>query len=191
MEGKANTILLVGRPGSGKGTQARLLSEKLGWIRLSSGDRIRAIRDGDEPFSRRVREVYDRGTMLPDWFADYLLERGLLELDAYVGVVFEGFGRTKNQAEHLTEIIDWLGRNLIVFNLEVSEEEVRRRMLERAKTENRPDSDGDEKIDIRLEQYRACTLPAIEHFKRTVRVVDIDGQQSKEAIAEDIARILV
>ena len=101
-----NTVLLIGRPGSGKGTQAKILSNELGWIRLSAGDLIKEIRDGSEPFSPRVREMYDKGTLLPDWFADYLLESNLLELDTHVGVIAEGFGRTRSQAKHLSEIVE-------------------------------------------------------------------------------------
>lgn len=184
---KANIVLLIGRPGCGKGTQAKLLSEKLRWIRLSSGDRIKGIRDGNEPFSERVRAIYDKGTLLPDWFADYILERGLLELDPHVGIVCEGFGRTKNQAEHFMDIVEWLGRSLVVVNLEVPDEEVRRRMLERATVENRPDSDGIQKIDERLAQYRDLTAPALEFFRTKGVVVDIDGTKTREDIADDIA----
>ncbi|HEX5775034.1 MAG TPA: nucleoside monophosphate kinase [Candidatus Paceibacterota bacterium] len=183
-------VLIIGRPGSGKGTQAKLLSKRLGWIRLSSGDLIKQIRDGNEPFSARVREMYDKGTLLPDWFADYLLESGLLELDPHVGVVAEGFGRTGNQAKHLCEIASWLGRRLLVLNLDVSEEEVTRRMIERAKVEDRPDSNAMEKIRERLVQYTSETEPALEFFREKGLVVDVDGEPSPEEIARTIEKIL-
>jgi adenylate kinase len=185
-----NTILLIGRPGSGKGTQAKILSEELSWQRLSSGDRIKEIRDGSEPFSGRVREMYDKGTLLPNWFADYLLESALLDIDPYVGIVLEGFGRTKDQAEHLVEIVSWLGRNLVVFNLEVSEDEVLRRMLKRAETEDRPDSSDEEKIRARLAQYDAHTAPGLEYFRQQGVVVDIRGEQTPAEIAADIEKYL-
>jgi adenylate kinase len=185
-----NTVLLIGRPGSGKGTQAKLLSEELGWIRLSSGDRIKEIRDGGEPFSPRVREMYDKGTLLPDWFADYLLENSLLEIDSYVGIVLEGFGRTGYQAKHLVEIVSWLERNLVVINLEVSEEEVLRRMLKRSETQDRPDSNGEEKIRDRLKQYDEQTAPALAYFREQGKVIDIDGEQTPEQIATAIAAIV-
>lgn len=185
-----DTVLLIGRPGSGKGTQAMLLAKKLGWIDISSGNRIKEIRDGNEPFSPRVREMYDKGTLLPNWFADYMLESSLLELENHVGIVMEGFGRTESQARHLCEIVEWLGRHLLVINLEVSPEEVTRRMLERAKTENRPDSDASEKIEARLTQYEECTAPALALFKSKGLVVDINGEQTPEAIAKDIQAII-
>ncbi len=181
-----NTVLLIGRPGSGKGTQAKILSEELGWIRLSSGDRIKEIRDGAEAFSARVREMYDKGTLLPDWFADYLLESALLDLDTHVGVVAEGFGRTRSQAEHLAEIVAWLGRKLVVVNLEVSEEEVMRRMLERAKTEDRPDSNAADKIQTRLNKFTEDTGPALEYFRSMGVVIDINGELSPEEVSKEI-----
>jgi adenylate kinase len=187
MHKNTNTIVLIGRPGSGKGTQAKLISENLGWLRLSSGDRIKEIRDGGEPFTSRVREMYDKGTLLPDWFADYLLESSLLEIDSYVGIVLEGFGRTPYQAKHLLEIVSWLERNLIVFNLDVSEEVVTQRMLKRAETEDRPDSNGEEKILARLKQYDEHTAPALAYFREQGNVIDIRGDQSAEKIAQDIA----
>lgn len=190
MQNPIDTVLIIGRPGSGKGTQAKLLSEKLGWVRLSSGDRIKDIRDGNEPFSARVREMYDKGTLLPDWFADYLLESGLLELDNHVGVVAEGFGRTHSQAEHFSEIVSWLGRDLMVFNLEVSEEEALRRMLSRAETEHRPDSNEEHKVRDRFTQFNEHTAPALELLRSKGYVVDIDGTQTPEEVANSIERAL-
>jgi adenylate kinase len=187
---RVNTILLMGRPGSGKGTQAMLLAERLAWIRLSSGDRIKQIRDGNEPFSDRVRAVYDKGTLLPDWFADFLLENGLLELEPYVGVVTEGFARTKQQAHHYVDIIDWLGRNLMVINLEVSEDEALRRMESRSKTQDRPDSNSEEKMRGRLAQFTEDTMPALEYLRSKGLVQDIDGEKTPAQIAEDIEKLL-
>lgn len=187
MDSPVNMVLLIGRPGSGKGTQAKILSKELGWIRLSSGDRIKEIRDGSEPFSERVRGMYDKGTLLPDWFADYLLESGLLDLDTHVGIVAEGFGRTRAQAEHLSEIIAWLGRKLVVVNLEVSEEEVMCRMMERAKTEDRPDSNAEDKIRERLNKFTEDTGPALEYFRSKGLVIDIQGELSPADVAKEIS----
>lgn len=180
----------MGRPGCGKGTQATLLSERLAWIRLSSGDRIKEIRDGNEPFSARVRAVFDKGTLLPDWLADFILEQGLLELEPYVGVITEGFARTKQQAHHYAEIIDWLGRDLMVINLEVSEEEAMRRMKSRSEVQDRPDSNSEEKMRQRLDQFTTDTLPGMNYLRELGFVKDVDGEQTPEKIAEDIEKLL-
>lgn len=187
---RVNTVLLMGRPGCGKGTQATLLSERLAWIRLSSGDRIKQIRDGEEPFSARVRAVYDKGTLLPDWLADFILERGLLDLEPYVGVITEGFARTEQQAHHYADIIDWLGRSLMVINLEVSEEEAIRRMKGRNEVQDRPDSDSEEKMRQRLGQFSQETLPAMNYLRECGLVTDVNGEQTPEQIAEEIEKLL-
>ncbi|HWU24241.1 MAG TPA: nucleoside monophosphate kinase [Candidatus Paceibacterota bacterium] len=187
---RVNTVLLMGRPGCGKGTQATLLSERLAWIRLSSGDRIKEIRDGNEPFSARVRAVFDKGTLLPDWLADFILEQGLLELEPYVGVITEGFARTKQQALHYADIIDWLGRDLMVINLEVSEEEAMRRMKSRSEVQDRPDSNSEEKMRERLSLFTKETLPGLEYLRGLGFVQDVDGEQTPEKIAEDIEKLL-
>ncbi len=185
-----NTVLLIGKPGSGKGTQAKMLAEKKGWKNFSSGERFKEIRDGNMPYSVRVKEAYDKGAFAPDWFADYLLEDALLNLGSESGVVLEGFGRTKEQAAHVMDLLSWLGRELIVLNLEVSDEEVVRRMLKRSETEHRPDSDGEEKIKARLAQYEANTAGALAYFRELGVVQEINGEQSPEEIAAEIAAML-
>lgn len=187
---QTNTVLLIGRPGSGKGTQAKMIAAKNGWKLFSSGDRFKEIRDGNEPYSARVREMYDQGIFMPDWFADYLLESSLLEISTNTSAVLEGFGRTRDQAAHLMEIVEWLGRKLVVMNLEVSEEEVLRRMLKRAETEDRPDSSSEEKIKARIAQYDANTSPALEYFREQGVVVEIEAEKTPDEIAKDIEKIL-
>ena len=134
--------------------------------------------------------MYDKGILIPDWFADYLLETAMLGNSVDTGIILDGFGRTADQAAHLLEIIEWLGRGFIVLNLEVSEGEVLRRMLKRSETEHRPDSDGEEKIKARLAQYDANTAPALEYFRTKGVVTDINGEQTPEEIAIEIEQIL-
>jgi adenylate kinase len=183
-----NTVLFIGRPGSGKGTQAKLLGEHLGWVRLSSGDRFKTLRDATGALGDRVRKAYDKGEYMPDWFADYLLESGIVELDPETGVVAEGFGRTRAQAMHLREITAWLGRRLVVVHLDVSEDTAKARMMERSKSEHRPDSDDAEKIEGRFAEYRKNTEPALEYFREAGLVIDVDGTQTPDAIAEEVLK---
>lgn len=183
-----NIVLFIGRPGSGKGTQAKLLADHLGWVRLSSGDRFKSLRDSESALGERVRRAYDKGEYMPDWFADYLLESGIVELDPSTGVVAEGFGRTRAQAVHLCDITEWLGRSLAVVHLDVSEETAKARMLERSKTEHRPDSDDAAKVEARFAEYRKNTEPALEYFRGMGLVIDIDGNNTPDAIADEVRR---
>jgi adenylate kinase len=183
-----NTVLFIGRPGSGKGTQAKLLGEQLGWVRLSSGDRFKTLRDSTGALGDRIRAAYDKGEYMPDWFADYILESGIVELDPATGVVAEGFGRTRTQAAHLRDILSWLGRKLVVVHLDVSEDIAKQRMMDRSKTEHRPDSDDHAKIESRFAEYEDNTAPALEYFREHKLVIDVDGTQSPDGIAEEVLK---
>src|SRR3989344_8358147 len=176
MEGATTaTVLLMGRPGSGKGTQAKLLADAFGWKSVSSGARFKEIRDGEGPLGKRVRQAYDAGKLLPDWFPTYLLQEFILNLNSKQGIVCEGFARTFSQAEAFNDIMAWLARPYVVLNLEVPEEEALRRQLERAETEHRPDSDAEEKVRTRFAEYRRNTEPALAYFRDKGTRIDIDG----------------
>lgn len=181
-----NTILFIGRPGSGKGTQAEMLSKRLNWRIVSSGNQFREMRNGEGPLSDRVRAAYDQGQLLPDWFADYLFAQGVLNLPPEEGVILEGFGRSRPQAELMQKMLSWLGRRIKVVHLSVSEDETLRRQLERAKTDNRPDSNDEQKVKARLAEYAANTEPALAFFKEQGVLVDIDGEPDVETIHNDI-----
>ena len=190
MESEPNTILLLGRPGSGKGTQTKILSQALGWKTLSSGDRFKEIRDGEGALSERVRATYDTGRVLPDWLPMYLLEEALLNMEDSESIVVEGFGRTKSQAETIERVLAWLGRRFVVISLDVSEQEAMRRMLERAKSEHRPDSDVEEKIRERFDEFRNNTEPALDYFKSVGKLLIVNGEQAPEQVAHDIQTAL-
>ncbi len=183
---EANTILFIGRPGSGKGTQAEMLSKRLNWKIFSSGNQFREMRNGEGPLSDRVRESYDQGQLLPDWFADYLFTNGVLNLPPEEGVILEGFGRSRPQAELMYKILTWLGRRVVVVHLAVSEDETMRRQLDRAKNDPRPDSGTEEKVRARFAEYQANTEPALAFFKEQGILVDVDGEPDIETIHNDI-----
>jgi len=132
------TVLLLGRPGSGKGTQTGLLAEHLGWKTVSSGNIFRELRNDQSPLGEKVRETYDTGVLFPGWFPTYFFLDAVLKLEAEQGVICEGFARSVDQAEVFDDALGWLGRKYVVFNLEVSEEEALRRQLSRHEIDARP-----------------------------------------------------
>lgn len=186
MTASIRTILFVGRPGSGKETQARALSDSTGFNIFSSGEKFREIREHRDPLGLRVKEMYDTGTLMPTWFADYLFEEAVIRLPHTTGIILEGSGRTVAQATLIDEILTWLGRNYRVVNLVISPEEATKRQLSRSLTADRPDSNSEEKIRVRLKEYEDSTAPAIEYFRTKGYVVDIDGERSIEEIHADI-----
>lgn len=186
MSTKTNTILMMGKTGSGKGTQSDLLAKTLGYKVFSTGDEFRMLRKRDDFLGERVRADYDKGILMPHWFASYLFEQALLELPPHEGLVCEGIGRKEPEARLFDEVASWLNRAYRVFELVVSDEEVIKRQLLR----NRPDSNDEATIKVRLNEYRNFTEAAIGFFKSIGKVTSIDGSGTPEAIHAEIMKAL-
>lgn len=186
-----STVILTGRPGSGKGTQGKQLAAVRGWVHFSTGEKFKAFRDGTDALSMRVREAFDAGQLLPDWFATYLFEDVILKLNAEEGIVLDGYPRSRAQAEIFHEISSWLGRTYAVVDLTVPAEEVTARMLLRAETEHRPDSGTEEQIRARLAVYDEHTAPVLEYFRERGTLKEIDGTGTPEEVAVRIREALI
>lgn len=184
------TVLLTGRPGSGKGTQAKRLASLFSWKHFSTGDRFKELREGEGALAAKVREAYDAGKLLPDWFATYLFEDTMLLLPNEEGIICEGYPRSRTQAETFDSIMAWLDRPYVAIDLAVSDEEVTARMLKRAETEHRPDSATEEQIKARLATYDEHTAPVLEYFKERNMLKTIDGTQSEDEVHKAIIAIL-
>ena len=180
------TVLLTGRPGSGKGTQAKRLASDFGWTHFSTGDLFKALRGGEGPIAEKVRDSYDAGKLLPDWFATYLFEDTVLKLGDEAGIICEGYPRSETQAETFDSIMSWLGRSYVALDLAVPDEEVTRRMLSRAEVEHRPDSATAEQIAVRLSTYHQHTAPVLGYFEKKGMLVTIDGTKTPEGVEADI-----
>lgn len=180
------TIIFMGRPGSGKGTQAKLLGEKTGFKVFSSGERFRELREQPGVLGTQVREAYDTAKLLPTWFAEYLFEDALFNLAPDAGIIFEGTGRWRREAELFHEVTSWLGRDYRVLYLDIGEEEAHRRQVERALVQHRPDSNTMEKIQVRFDEYNAHTAKALEFFLEKGVVIDVPAEGAIETIHADI-----
>lgn len=181
------TIFFIGKPGCGKGTQARLLSERTGWPVIGAGAQFRAIAAEDTPAGIRTKRDIEQGFLMPHWFAMYLYLKGLFSLPSDASVIFDGFNRKEPEAELVLSSLTWLERPFTVIHIEVSDEEVRRRLEGRKSEQGRAD---DHSVDVRLEEYETHTVKAIELFRETGALITINGEQTPEAIAEDIAAAL-
>ena len=184
------SVLLTGRPGSGKGTQATLLAQKYGWTHFSTGELFKELRGGEGELAERVRTEFDAGRLLPDWFASYLFEHEMLSLSPERGVVFDGYPRSRAQAEIFDSVMSWLGRPYVAIDLVVSDEEVTKRMLSRAEIEHRPDSGTVEQIQARLRVYDEHTAPVLSYLEEKGALRVIDGSKTPEEVEAAIAAIL-
>ncbi|MBU6214229.1 nucleoside monophosphate kinase [Patescibacteria group bacterium] len=181
------TIFFVGRPGSGKGTQAKLLADKTGWPVISAGKLFRSLSAEQTPVGRKIKEENDAGMLQPHWLATYLYLKALFELPADADAIFEGFNRKMAEAELIVESLAWIGRSPIIINIEISDEEARERIEKRKTIEGRAD---DNVIEERLKEYYDHTQPAIEIFRDTGVLITINGETSPEEAARAIRKAL-
>lgn len=183
-------VLLLGPQGSGKGTQAARISAAYGLAHIATGDMLRAaIMDGTE-LGKQVRPIYDRGELVPDEFMIALIRERLEQEDADGGFVLDGFPRTMEQARALDEMLRGVGRELsVVFELQISDEECLRRLLERAEREGRAD-DTPEVIRKRLELYHSETEPLVEYYRARGNLVGIHAERTIEEVFEEIQEAL-
>ncbi len=180
---ESRTILFMGKPGSGKGTQAKLLSGVAGWPVMASGDAFRAIAKEESAVGRKVSDEMNQGFLMPDWFAMYLFQRSIFSIPAESGVIFDGFGRKLPEAQMVANVLAWLGRKLEVLYINVPDEHILNRIEKRKDIEGRAD---DASVMKRLEEFRLYTEPSLAFFRESGFVTEIDGTPDIETIHTDI-----
>jgi adenylate kinase len=185
-------VLLLGPQGSGKGTQAELISKTYGIPKITTGDMIREMKELDTPEGHELRAVYDAGELVDDDLMIRLIDSRLDRGDTMPGFVLDGFPRTMAQADALDELLGRLGRQLdAVFEFQVPAREVLlERLLKRAADEQRSD-DTPESIKRRLEVYDRETAPLVEHYRaRQANVVGIHADQPVERVFAEIRQAI-
>lgn len=171
-------FFFVGRIASGKETQSRLLAEKIGYDMFSTGMRFRELAASGTELGNRIKAVYEKGLLMPAWVANFMFQNYVFNLPHDKGAIFEGSGRDLDQAKVIEEVCAWLERPYAVLNLEVSEAEVIKRSLLRA----RDKTDNEEVVKMRLAEYKRLTEPAIEYFRSIGKCIEINGEQSPEGV---------
>lgn len=178
-------IVLIGPPGAGKGTQCKRLSERLRIPHLSTGEMLRRTRD-DPDLGRVVAGLIDGGSLAPDDLVLEIVLKRLSERDCADGVIFDGFPRTLVQAQKLDEYLESKDQRLdLVLNLQVDKQELIRRLLKRAETENRCD-DTAETIEARLRVFCTQTAPLLDYYQSQGLVEPIDGMRPPDQVFEQI-----
>lgn len=181
------TIFFIGKPGCGKGTQAKLLSEATGWPIIVTSDALREIAKGDTSVGHKLLETMNSGELVPSWFPTYVFLKSIFSLPEDGNVIFDGFNRKVQEAELVIESLEWIGRPFSVFHLHVPDEEVHTRIELRKKIEGRAD---DHKIHKRLEEYYANTEATLEVFRKAGVLIEVHGVGKPEDIAAEIKAAL-
>lgn len=178
-----NTFIFTGRPGAGKGTQAKMLAEKLNAKFFGAGAALRAFAEQDTLAAQKVKKEMEAGLLVPFGIMVHIFYSIFLTLTKDESVVLDGFARRLVEAEMMTSALAWFERPFTVINLTIPDEVVQERINKRKEIEDRAD---DESVENRLKEYEEHTAHAIKYFCEHAKVIDIDGTQSIDAIADEI-----
>jgi adenylate kinase len=177
-------LVLLGPPGAGKGTQAELLSDKLGVPHISTGNLFRANISQQTPLGREAQKYLDAGNLVPSDVTNRMVESRIAEPDAVNGFVLDGYPRTVDQAEALEKMLKESGHALdAVISFEVATDVVVERMLGRGRAD-----DTEEVIRNRMQVYRDETEPLLQHYDGLV--VSIDGVGEVDEVNARVLHVL-
>lgn len=176
-------IILFGPPGSGKGTQSEMLIAKYGLIHLSTGDILRKEISAGTPLGLEAKSIMDKGELVPDEVVIAMISSALEANPQAKGFLFDGFPRTTAQASALDKLLQLKGTEIgIVLALEVSEEELVKRLLNRGLTSGRSDDTNDVVITARIAEYRKKTSVVADYYQQFNKVKNIQGEGSVDEI---------
>ena len=213
----AKIIVLMGAPGAGKGTQARLLQDRLHLPQISTGDIFRALKNAQTPLAREVRDIMERGQLVPDELTIRLVKERTAQDDCRAGYILDGFPRTPAQARSLEQLALEQDNTIIAVLIDVPFELLEKRMTGRRncpvcneiyniyfkppRNDNVCDlhpqatlvqraDDNAETVRARLATYEEQTQPLIDYYKAAGLLHVVDGTRQPEQIYQDIERIV-
>ncbi len=189
-------LILLGPPGSGKGTQAQRLVQRYGIVQLSTGEMLRAAVAAQTPVGLKAKDIMASGALVPDEIVVGIISDRLDQPDAAKGFILDGFPRTVPQAEALDELLKRKHMRLdAVIELRVNEsallQRVETRVTEmRARGEEVRIDDTQEVLTKRLASYRQLTEPLIHYYSERRKLLTVDGMMTIEHVTREINRIL-
>lgn len=206
-------IVLIGAPGAGKGTQARLLDERRGIPQISTGDMFREMKTLDTPLAREVQEIMASGKLISDELTYKIVRERTSKPDTQGTYVLDGYPRTAVQAEQLEELAKEQGKDIVAIEVDVDRDELMKRLTGRRSCpvcgeiyniyskppendgfcDEHPDAtlshradDSEEKVKVRLETYDELTKPLLEYYAASGRLHKVDGTGEIEDIYREI-----
>lgn len=189
-------IILLGPPGAGKGTQAKILEQKHGLKQLSTGDMLRAAVASGSELGRQAREIMDQGQLMPDALMIQMIAERIEQPDCSKGFILDGFPRTVPQAEALDALLQRKGLSLdfvieIAVPDEVLVERIEARTAESARNGGAARSDDNvQTLRKRLQVYHGQTAPILPYYGRSGRLMKVDGLAPIEQVTAQIEGIL-
>src|SRR5687768_13011540 len=182
-------IILFGPPGAGKGTQSAKLIEKYSLTHISTGDLFRKHLKEGTPLGKLAQDFMSKGNLVPDQVVIDMVDDKISSSGKIEGIIFDGFPRTIPQAEALDKLLDTKKAPIkILVELVVPEQELRKRLAERALKENRPDDAKPEVIENRISVYKAETVAVADYYKKLGKYSSVVGVGEIENIFSNIDR---
>ena len=184
-------IILFGKPGSGKGTQASLIKDKYSLIHISTGDVFRKNMSNNTDLGLLAKGYMEKGELVPDQVTVDMLKDEINNFMPCNGFIFDGFPRTTFQAKELDNLL--LEKSLkidLTIALNVDNNSLIDRLLERGKSSGRADDQSVEKINMRLQEYDNKTKPLIEYYNDQNKFYSINGIGSLEQITSRIVEVI-
>ena len=176
-------IVIFGKPGSGKGTQANFLKEKYSLYHISTGDLFRKNISNRTKLGVEAKSYLDNGDLVPDSVTIKMLENEVLLNKKVKGYIFDGFPRTLEQAKSLDTFLNSINLKInATIALDVDENELITRLLDRGKTTNRSDDQDLEKIKNRFNEYNNKTSILIDFYDKQGKFYSVDGKGSVDDI---------
>jgi adenylate kinase len=210
-------IVLIGAPGAGKGTQARLLEERKGIPQISTGDMFRALKKAHTPLAREVQEIMASGKLISDELTYKIVRDRTSREDTKGTYVLDGYPRTAIQAEQLEELAKEQGREIQAIEVDVPRDELMKRLTGRrscpvcgeiyniyskppvndnvcdfhadAQLTHRAD-DNEESVGTRLTTYDELTKPLLDYYEKTGRLKKINGDRDLEEIYREVESLI-
>ena len=181
-------IVLFGPPGAGKGTQSENIIKKYGLNHISTGDLFRKHLGEGTELGKLAQQFMDHGKLVPDEVVIGMVDDYISTKKEAAGFIFDGFPRTVAQAEALDKLLEKNATSIsCMIMLDVEEEELKNRLLERGKTSGRADDQNVEKINVRIQEYLNKTVPVAEFYGKQNKRYKVNGIGSIEEIFESIA----
>lgn len=181
-------IVLFGPPGAGKGTQSEKLIAHYNLLHISTGDLFRKHLGEGTELGKKAKGYMDEGKLVPDQLVIDMVDDKLKEGNNKEGIIFDGFPRTIPQAEALDHLLESKNMPIVAtIMLEVPDEELINRLLERGKTSGRSDDQDRSKIETRLKVYKDETLPVANHYREQQKLANVNGVGSIDAIFDRIS----
>jgi adenylate kinase len=184
-------LVLFGPPGSGKGTQSERLVEKYGLIHLSTGNLLRSEIAEKTPLGQEAKNFMDRGQLVPDEVVIGMIDSCLEKHSDAKGFLFDGFPRTVAQAEALDKLLALKQSEIVlVIALEVTEDELVRRLINRGKTSGRSDDTDEEVIRRRFAVYNNETAPVASYYQLLEKFESVPGEGSVDQIFDALSEVI-